>query len=257
MSLRHDAEWERSIDKTVDDSVGRIERLAAGPFSLLSSFRSTERRPGKTCEPIAMTCPNCELINLDTAERCDCGFEFVTDLDIPEPQEFRWLLDLPRPRQVTKKPDPVAVGVFLGLIGLILILSNLRGEDAVYGLVALCVVIFIIFIILRVLGSGDNLLSNGDISFAKLVHVQVKSFDSEGTLWRLVWVFRDSNARVRYISDEASELDCRSGQDWAVPKVGGILPVVYDSKNSSHNHLLVDLDKIGRPGADGSSSTDT
>ena len=185
-----------------------------------------------------MICPNCNLINLDTAQKCDCGFEFVTELDIPEPGEFRWLVDLPRPRQVIKKPDPVPVGVFLALLGLVLILSNLRGEDAVYGLVALGVVIFII---LRILDRGNNLLSNGNLTFGKIVDVEWIG-NVEGELgWRLDYEFRDSRGTVHTAAYEYADEGEWQGQ------VGDVLPVFYDSSNPSRNYLLLDSDRIVPP----------
>ncbi len=54
-----------------------------------------------------MNCPKCGLINPETALRCDCGYDFKFKmpslkelLDIPEVERLRWLIDLPRPRQV-------------------------------------------------------------------------------------------------------------------------------------------------------------
>ncbi len=183
-----------------------------------------------------MICPNCKLLNPDTAQRCDCGYDFITKLDIPEPEEFRWLIDLPRPRQVIKKPDPVPVGVFLALLGLVLILSNLRGEDAVYGLVALGVVIFII---LRILDRGNNLLANGNLTFGKVVGVEREDGDDEIS-WRVDYQFRDSRGTVHTAAYEYAYGEWQG-------QVGDVLPVFYDSSNPSRNYLLLDSDRIVPP----------
>ena len=135
---------------------------------------------------------------------------------------------LAAPRQVIKKPDPVPVGVFLALLGLVLILSNLRGEDAVYGLVALGVVIFII---LRILDRGNNLLSNGNLTFGKIVDVEWIG-NVEGELgWRLDYEFRDSRGTVHTAAYEYADEGEWQGQ------VGDVLPVFYDSSNPSRNYL--------------------
>ncbi len=129
------------------------------------------------------------------------------------------------------------MGVFLGLIGLILILSNLRGEDAVYGLVALGVAIFII---LRILDRDNNLLANGNVAFAKIVGVKQEDVD-DTISWRLDYMIRDSRRTIH-----TAAYDYADAGEWP-GQVGDVLPVFYDGSNPSRNYLLLDSDRIIPP----------
>ena len=97
------------------------------------------------------------------------------------------------------------------------------------------------FIILRILDRGNNLLSNGNVAFGKIVGVEwVGNVEAE-LGWRLDYQFRDSRGTVHAAAYKYADEEEWQGQ------VGDVLPVFYDSSNPSCSYLLLDSDRIVGP----------
>jgi len=196
-----------------------------------------------------MNCPKCGLINPETALRCDCGYGFQFKmpplkelLDLPEVEGLRWLIDLPRPRQVKKEWRwrylfffliPVVIG--LGMVAV--------GYPRWGGLILLVLFIY------ALIGLNDlesrvgitDLLANGNVTFGKIVNAKwVGNLEAE-LGWRLDYKFADSKGMVHTAAYEYADEEEWQGQ------VGDVLPVFYDNSNPSRNYLLLDLDRIVRP----------
>ena len=152
-----------------------------------------------------MICPNCNLINLDTAQKCDCGFEFVTELDIPEPEEFLWLTGLPRPRQV-KKQSPWRYAFFY-VAPVAMVLAMLADGDLNFRAAIVLTIIFLAIAVVIFLVNPDRsarLLANGNLTFGKVVGVEREDGDDEIS-WRVDCKFRDSRGTVHAAAYEYAD----------------------------------------------------
>ena len=186
-----------------------------------------------------MICPNCKLINPDTAQRCDCGFDFITKLDIPEPEEFRWLLDLPRPRQVKKQSRMryAFVLVMPTMFGIAMLADGDLNFGAAIVIAILQAIAVVIFLVNP--DRSARLLANGNLTFGKVVGVEREDGDDEISC-RVDCKFRDSRGTVHTAAYEYAY------REWE-GQVGDVLPVFYDSSNPSRNYLLLDSDRIIPP----------
>ena len=196
-----------------------------------------------------MNCPKCGLINPETALTCDCGYGFQFNLpalkelqDIPEKvrvKGLRWLIDLPRPRQVKEKKSQAGqgAGVLLGLFGLLFFFFRLPGKEAILGLVAIVVALFLS----QIPDKSNKLLASGNVTFGKILKAEWEGNVEAELGWRLDYKFADSKGAVHTAAYEYAD-----EEEWQ-GKVGDVLPVFYDNSNPSRNYLLLDLDRIVRP----------
>ena len=70
-----------------------------------------------------MNCPNCGLINLESAIHCDCGYEF----EYPQPEPMDSKVEEPKPKTKTSRSEIVVLGVWL-ILGPFLFFTDFAGD---------------------------------------------------------------------------------------------------------------------------------
>jgi hypothetical protein len=99
------------------------------------------------CLGALMECPKCGLINPDEAERCDCGFDFVTQTLERSYLENAQAAGDSAPRRIVSPRTQRVIGLFLILVGIGLTASEWRSaltggttdmESAIVGPFSIC-----------------------------------------------------------------------------------------------------------------------
>ena len=169
-------------------------------------------------------------------------------LDISEVEELRWIIDLPRPRQVKKEPllhyvIRYVVAVILGgglasllALAVLMKLGVLADDDPDHVKIGIAILFAIaVGTYLVHLDKSDKLMANGNVTFGKIVGAEWEG-GVEGELgWRLDYKFRDNNGTVH-----AAAYKYADEKEWQ-GQVGDILPVFYEQYKPSRNLLLLDL----------------